>query len=749
MNPGTEPMTETEPVVDLPDDTRRNGLLRRVRRPSFDISRDGPYLLVAAAVVFAIVLLRSELREVYFPNDASMHSSWARFAQEQFRAGRNPFDPWYPFLGLGAAQFHQYQVLSHIVVGALSAVVGDWTFRWSAYLLICTWPISVYIGARLLGLDRWQAATAALVSPLAVNNKGYGFEWGSFLWLGSGMWSMLWALWLLPIAWGLSWRAVARGERYGLTAFVVGLTCALHFLTGYLVLLSLGVFVVVRPHRIPKRLLRAAVVGVGGLLIFAFVFIPTVSDFAFVNRDVFNQNTFWADSFGPGNVFSWLVSGEVFDSARLPVLTILAALGLLGCGFRVRTAEWARILPGLLALSLALYSGRHVVGPVIRRLPGGSDLLLHRYITGVHLAGFLLAGVGTTWLFRRISVLVRSIPRFPAPRVVGTGVAVVLIGALLLPAIGERKRYADSNAGWTARQAAIEVVAAGPIETLLSIARENADGRVYAGASNNWGRQENTLLEVPLYMVMTQTDTDGIGFYLRTASLNNNVEPYFDERNPAQYDLFNIRYVLLPDSRQPPVPARAVAQLGGYSLYRVETSGYLKVVDATEPIAADRTNMAEVMRPLLASPQIAGARHPLVAFAGRQPEAAPSASASNPPSTPPGRIDSQTADLETARFSGKVTLDRPGWVMLKESYHPRWRATVDGKTVTPEMLAPAYVGVPVPAGEHTVTFEYDSISSYPYLIAFGLLVLVALIVGPRLWRRERRRRAAKSAVDPL
>ena len=84
---------------------------------------------------------------------------------------------------------------------------------------------------------------------MLVNVKGYGFEWGSFVWLGSGMWSMLWALWLMPIALGLAWRAVARGERYALAAFVVGLTCAFHFITGYFVLLSLGVFVIDPPAR--------------------------------------------------------------------------------------------------------------------------------------------------------------------------------------------------------------------------------------------------------------------------------------------------------------------------------------------------------------------------------------------------------------------------------------------------------------------------------------------------------------------
>ena len=284
----------------------------------------------------------------------------------------------------------------------MSIVLGDSVFRWANYLLICTWPVTVYVGARLFGLDQWQAGAAALVSPMLVNVTGYGFEWGSFIWLGSGMWSMLWALWLMPIALGLAWRAVAKGERYGLAAFVVGLTCAFHFITGYLALLSLGVFVLVQPREIVKRVGRAALVGVGGLLIFAFVFVPPLSGLDYVNVNSYQVHTFWTDSYGPGKVFTWLWRGQIFDSGRHPVITILVAIGALVCLVRSIRSETARVPLGLMVLSLLMYSGHRVVGPVLDRLPGGSDILLHRMIIGVHFAGMLLAGIGAVWAFVRV-----------------------------------------------------------------------------------------------------------------------------------------------------------------------------------------------------------------------------------------------------------------------------------------------------------------------------------------------------------
>src|SRR6185436_14717878 len=89
---------------------------------------------------------------------------------------------------------------------------------------------------------------------------GYGFEWGSFTWLGSGMWSMLWALWLMPISLGLVWRAIAKGERYGL-----------------------GVFALLNLRQLVVRIGRGALVGVGSLLIFAWVFVPTLGGLDYVN----------------------------------------------------------------------------------------------------------------------------------------------------------------------------------------------------------------------------------------------------------------------------------------------------------------------------------------------------------------------------------------------------------------------------------------------------------------------------------
>ena len=45
-----------------------------------------------------------------------------------------------------------------------------------------------------------------------------------------------------------------------------------------------------------------------------------------------------------------------------------------------------------------------------------------------------------------------------------------------------------------------------------------------------------------------------------------------------------------------------------------------------------------------------------------------------------------------------VSADRPVIVLLRATFHGRWVATVDGAGAPIHMVAPAFVGVAVPAG---------------------------------------------------
>jgi hypothetical protein len=157
------------------------------------------------------------------------------------------------------------------------------------------------------------------------------------------------------------------------------------------------------------------------------------------------------------------------------------------------------------------------------------------------------------------------------------------------------------------------------------------------------------------------------------------------------------------------------------------------VVDTTSPITATRTNLTARMAPFMRSGLPATGLFPTVAFAGA-PAAPPSLTA--PPSGPAGSVLSEVDGASDGFFAGDVRASRPAVVLLKASYDPRWQATVDGRPVPTEMLAPALVGVPVPPGDHRVVFAYRPFAWYPALFAIGGLSLLALGWADAALRRK-------------
>ncbi|HZD18972.1 MAG TPA: hypothetical protein VE669_12595 [Actinomycetota bacterium] len=706
--------------------------VRRTHR----LHRWGPRALVALVVLFNLWVLRAEATPVQNLNDGAVHRSMIGWAQDRWADGHLPLDGWYPYLGLGASRFHHYQSLPHVLTGLGALGIGSHrAYSWSLYLLLSLWPISVFVGGRLLGLGRWRSAVAALASPLIASAPTLGYEWGSYAWRGYGTWTQLWGMWLLPLAWGTSFRAISRGRQVPLAAFVVAMTVAVHLLTGYLALLSLGVLVLLRPTRLPARLARGLLVGVGAVLIAAWVAVPLLADRAFTIQDEFSRNRVYYDSFGAGQVLRWMVTGQLFDRGRIPVLSILVALGLLVALFRWRRDERGRAVIVLGLLSLLLFFGRPTLGPVLRVLPGSGDLFLRRYISGVHLAGLYLVGMGAVrlgrWLPRVAGwALRRHAAGWRRPGVV----LAVLVAALLValsPAWIERRAWAATGARWIHEQELVDATEGRDVEELVDLARANGPGRMYAGLRANWGSTYR-VGQVPVYAMLLNLDVQAVGFTRPTWSLSSPFEFRFRDTDRALYDLFDVRYLILPADRDPPVEAALLARRGGHTLWEVPVDGAIEVVDTTTPIVADRTDLGVQVQDWLRSDLPDAGVHPSIAFAGLPPAAA-TLPEGELPTSPPGEVLSSSVDLLEGRASATVRTDRSAMAMLKTSFDNRWRVTVDGRPLGPQMVAPSFVGHLVPEGRHQVMFTYVPYPRYDLLLAVG----AATCVG--LWLATRRR----------
>jgi hypothetical protein len=711
----------------------------RVQHP--DWGRLAPLLLVALAVGFNLFVLRGELAKVADVNDTSVHVSMVRWAEHRIESGQLVFDGWYPRLALGLPQFHHYQSLPHIIGGAFATVFGaERTVTWSYYLGLSLWPICMYLTMRLFRFDRWTAGCTALLAPMISSVTLYGYEHGSYIWQGNGVWSQLWGMWLFPLALALSWRAVSRGKGYAIAALAVGLTIACHFLTGYLALLSLGIWVIIVPSQFLKRLARAAAVGVGGALAAAWVVVPLLVDSKYAARTEYNVGTFWADSHGGEQVMKWLFTGELFDHGRWAILSLLVGFGAVLCVARFLKDERARALLVFTIVGLLLFCGRDTIGFAIDLLPGGKDLLLHRFIIPVHLGGLMLAGLAAGWLVQHAYRAITGWRPTWSHALVGAALLVVGI-VVLIPVWRERARYDHQSAAWIDVQRQSDATSGADFTALADEAAGLGGGRIFAGSAASSSTEAVGYVKGFSYLL--DADVDAVGFTLRTLSLSDDVETRFDASNPAHYDLYNVRWVILPAGQQPAVKATKVDTRGDWTLWEVPTTGYLRVVDTTPAIVADRTNLGQRVNDFLASSAPADGKIPVIAFGGDA-AAAPTEGFGPSATGSPGEVDVQFERPDDGVFGGTVTANRPAVVMLKATYHPRWKVTVDGKPAKTEMIAPSFVGVRVPAGQHTVEFEYVPYPDYWLLFLVGFLTLVALAVVPRWWARRARARSRGS-----
>ncbi len=371
-----------------------------------------PLVPVAATCVVSLVLLRSELVQVPYLNDSAMHDEMVRFALARILAGHLPLDSWFPFLNLGSAQYLHYQSLAAMLTALVAWPIGvGRAFTLTTWLLVGCWPLCIYSAARIFGMSRGAAAASAVLSPFVSSFTHVGYEQISYLWDGYGLWTQLWAMWTLPFAWALSWRAVEERRFVMPAAVMVAATAALHFETGYLAFAGVALFVLVRPSSFLERAGRAGLVAGGAAGLCAWAIVPLVAQGRWAAVNQYLQTGPYgvdANSYGARRVLVALLDGSVLDWHHLWLITPLCLVGLALCLFSWRRSDGpgpvgqggARGIVFLFAFSLLLFFGRPTIGPLLDLLPGSPDLFLRRFIVGVQLSSLLLAGVGAAWLAR-------------------------------------------------------------------------------------------------------------------------------------------------------------------------------------------------------------------------------------------------------------------------------------------------------------------------------------------------------------
>ena len=89
----------------------------------------------------------------------------------------------------------------------------------------------------------------------------------------------------------------------------------------------------------------------------------------------------------------------------------------------------------------------------------------------------------------------------------------------------------------------------------------------------------------------------------------------------------------------------------------------------------------------------------------------------------PSRGTVLSEEVGSNSFAADVSVDRDSLLMLKVTYHPNWRATVDGVETDTVMLMPRFIGVQLPPGDHKVLLEYRPRRLRMILLILGVLTL--------------------------
>ncbi len=705
--------------------------------------------VLGAVVAWGLWSWRSELTGVPYLDDSSVHEQMVRFAVRRLQGGHLPLTSWFPYLGLGSPQFLHYQSLPSMLTGALGlATGGNAAFRITLYLLLSLWPLSVYWSARLFDRGVGASLLSAAAAPFLMSAVGVGYESKAYVWIGYGVWAQLWASWTLPLAWAFTWRAMSSRRAVLPAAVFVALTVAMHFETGYLALIPIAIFPFLTPSALRSRLGRAAGVALGALGLSAWVTVPVVVNGRWAATNEILAHTPLVNGYGARQVMTWLVSGQLFDAHRAPVVSVLAAIGLVVCVRRWRRDPPGRAVVALLVMSLLLSFGRTTFGSLTALLPGSTDIFMRRFMMGAQLSGLYLAGMGGAALTAAAwHAAVRTWPRATAwagagpRRSIPVALACTLGVAALAPAWSQIGSFASSNSQAVADQSAADRTQGADLNRIVDYVRNHGGGRVYAGMPSNWGSNFR-VGAVPVFKYLESLDVDEVGYTLRTASLMTDPEYYFDEDVPGDFALFAVHYMVLPAGHPPPVPARFVMDRGPYRLWVLPARGYVRVVDTIGVLSADRTNVGVMSVPYLRSDLPGKGRYLAVAY-GSSPPAPLSSPTGTAMAGPAGTVRHEDDDLPDGSVTATIVANRRAVVALSASFDPGWTVHVDGRQVATQMLAPAVVGVSVAPGVHRIVFRYVGFAYYP-----ELLVVLVVALGTLLWmclaRRGRRLRGDRA-----
>lgn len=684
-------------------------------------------LLVATLLANAIGLAPELTIGRQDRNDGAMHFPLVAGMVHAIERGDYPFDFWAPESSLGYPVLRTYQPLAHAIVAAtyfalFKRLALITVFVWVRYLAVVLVPLTFFVTARLLLLPPLTAAAAAILSALVSTPGLFGLESSSYVWVSFGLFTQAVASHFALLTIGLAFRAIRGGRMLAVTGVMLGLTFLAHFVYGYITGLTICLIALLPATDTSRRMLRTVWVGAIAVLVSAFELLPLLLDGAIINHSRWEPLWKW-DSLGALRVMGLLLTGDLLDHARLPVLTILALAGIV-LYFRDVVSLCKRRTPADTFIMLSailwilMFFGRPFWGRLLILVGVLPDMPLHRVIGGVQIFLVLIAAIQLSFIWQYLA------------RKTHVAVAALVMTVLLFPMVRERGKYlVDNRSSGYSSLAAYEANKTA-VDHAIAFASERG-GRVYAGPTDGWGK-EFKIGGPPLYAYLNEAGVPEVSFLYHSMSLPSDIMRRFDVTSQAQYRLFDVRTVMGPSDGNIVLPhfLERLPATGPIAMYAAPGRGHFDLVDAPIAVKITRHSFYDINDRWMRSDWVENGQHLLLDFgdnagAGMK-NIRPDSDIPPSPTPPPAGVVLQE-HRSGEEYEEEVQVARACYLLFKETWHPNWRALVDGQPVLTVMLSPGFVGVPVPVGQHQVSLRYQPEKWQPILAGSGILAALLLI----------------------
>jgi len=634
-------------------------------------------------------------------NDNSAHLALATHLANLMRGSETNL--FWEHSNLGLPLFTTYQWIPSVFTGLaifLLPFVAPYTiFKIIIIFFWASMPCAWYLGSRWLGVKKTQALVLALLTIVIRDKWDVGFSLTSTAY--TGLYTQVWGLWLLPLTLGSLERSIFKNDMaWPWAAIFMSMTVMSHLFIGLLAVIGLICLTITEPSRIKKASLRLASVSFASFLLCAFWLIPLL-----LHRRLLGGLPWLNDTYDglPFSVISQaFVSGELLDAHRGAWMTILAALGMLISLPKSLSSPKTRatILFGI--TTLLLVGGRESWGSFYTRIPMHSNINPARYITALHIVLLSAASLSVSKLIGWFGDFVKA--RFGKKLIILFGIGVIgFYQWNLFSSTLRTIKWLDS-----------------PLHRVAAELAEESGKRFMVNGKYGTGSHFHRDL-LPMLADRAQLQSYAMGYHATFST-------YYAEHikmDPVSLRLFNVNTLLTKNDHAVPNFFRFHRGIDSYKIYRIPDSENWSYFDVVWPGPAIEGDLRS-LRPKISDLAPKLFQEKKIAFL--LPERPISSNVQIPASktsTSPGSVVKTKRNLTS--YAAKVIAQKGAWLLFKMNYFPFWNAFIDGRPTTVHHVAPNFMAVALPEGEHNVNFEFKNPIEQKAGAIFSLLLFLGWV----------------------